>query len=123
MNIKVKKIETGTKIIPVDRVLNLEKLSVEEIIKKLNLFNVMINYHYNVCEEYKNVDDLYSGETLDYLSEVLYDAYQNDDFDYNELSKKIMDSLEDKLIEEIYCRDENAEEDYNARKAGLKGDY
>lgn len=108
MNIKVKQNPDKGQKVHVNIIKDLSKMSIKEIIKELDLFKVLLDHHYNVCDEYKRVDDIYSESTNEYLGEVLYEAYRNDDFDYDELAGKIIKELEDKLVEEIYYLDENA---------------
>lgn len=108
MEIIIKDKSTGAVKVPVRIVKKLKDMTADEAIKAFDMFNVLIDYHYSTCDEYKNTDDVASDEMIEYISEVLYDEYKDDDFDYETLAKQIMDKLEDKLIDEIEYRDENA---------------
>ena len=124
MKINVKDKSTGATKVAVRRVKPIWAMSDEELIKALDLKNEILDYHYKVEQEYKKVDDIYSDALVEYVADLLYDYCQEAEFDgYEEIASRLISKLEDELVEEIYDRDDNAREDYEARMEGLRGDY
>lgn len=97
--------------------------TVMDIIKELDMFNKLIDYHYNVCQEYKNTEDVGSDSMIEYISEVLYEEYNASDDDCEAMAKAIVNFLEEELIEEICDRDDNARDYYETREEARKGNY
>lgn len=85
--------------------------SPEELIRKMDLKNILIDYHYEVNQEYQNFDDIENEEEMiAYITEMLDEAYGEDE-QYNPLVAGILYRMvKDDVIEEIYIRDENARE-------------
>lgn len=85
--------------------------SPEELIREMNLKNILIDYHYEVNQEYQNFDDIEDEEEMiSYISEMLDEAYGEDE-QYNPLVAGILYRMvKDDVIEEIHIRDENAKE-------------
>ena len=124
MNIKVTDKSTGATKVAVRRVKPIWTMSDDELIKALDLKNVILDYHYEVEQEYHKVDDIYSDELKEYVADVLYDYCQAAEFDgYDEIARRLVEKLEDELVEEIYDRDDNARDWAEAREEGLRGDY
>ena len=124
MKINVKDKSTGATKVAVRRVKPIWSMSDEELIKALDLKKEILDYHYRVEQEYKKVDDIYSDALVEYVADLLYDYCQEAEFDgYEEIASRLISKLEDELVEEIYDRDDNAREDYEARMEGLRGDY
>lgn len=124
MKINVKDKSTGATKVAVRRVRPIWSMSDEELIKALDLKNEILDYHYKVEQEYKKVDDIYSDALVEYVADLLYDYCQEAEFDgYEEIASRLITKLEDEIVDEIYERDENAREDYEARMEGLRGDY
>lgn len=124
MKINVKDKSTGATKVAVRRVKPIWAMSDDELIKALDLKNEILDYHYKVEQEYKKVDDIYSDALVEYVADLLYDYCQEAEFDgYEEIASRLITKLEDELVDEIYDRDENAREDYEARMEGLRGDY
>jgi len=125
MKIKVKDLSKGVEKVPVRIPKAIDNISDEEIlIKALDLKNEILDYHYNVEQEYKKVDDIYSDALVEYVADLIYDYCQDAEFDgYEEMAKRLIAKLEDDIIDEIYKRDDNARDWEEARNEGLKGDY
>ena len=85
--------------------------SPEELIREMDLKNILIDYHYEVNQEYQNFDDIENEEEMiAYIIEMLDEAYGEDE-QYNPLVAGILyHMVKDDVIEEIYIRDENARE-------------
>ena len=124
MKIKVTDKSTGATKVAVRVVKPIWEMSDDELIKALDLKNVILDYHYDVEQEYHKVDDIYSEELKDYVAEVLYEYCQASDFDgYDEIAGRLISKLEDEIVDEIYNRDDNARDWAEAREEGLRGDY
>ena len=85
--------------------------SPEELIREMDLKNILLDYHYEVNQEYQNFDDIEDEEEMvSYITEMLDEAYGEDE-QYNQLVAGILYRMvKDDVIEEIYIRDENAKE-------------
>lgn len=85
--------------------------SPEELIREMDLKNILIDYHYEVNQEYQNFDDIENEEEMIvYITEMLDEAYGEDE-QYNPLVAGILyHMVKDDVIEEIHIRDENARE-------------
>ena len=85
--------------------------SPEELIREMDLKNILIDYHYEVNQEYQNFDDIEDEEEMiAYIAEMLDEAYGEDE-QYNPLVAGILyHMVKDDVIEEIHIRDENARE-------------
>lgn len=85
--------------------------SPEELIREMDLKNILIDYHYEVNQEYQNFDDIEDEEEMiAYITEMLDEAYGEDE-QYNQLVAGILyHMVKDDVIEEIYIRDENSRE-------------
>lgn len=124
MKIKVKDKSTGATKIVVRRVKPIWVMSVDDIIKKLDLKNKILDWHYQVENRYHEVSDIYSDELVEYVAEELYDYCQEPEYeDLGELATKIIAKLEDELVEQIYDFDDLAKEDYEVREEARTGRY
>ena len=124
MKIKVKDKSTGATKIAVRRVKPIWVMSVDDIIKKLDLKNKILDWHYQVENRYHEVSDIYSDELVEYVAEELYDYCQEPEYeDLGELATKIIAKLEDELVEQIYDFDDLAKEDYEVREEARTGRY
>ena len=85
--------------------------SPEELIREMDLKNILVDYHYEVNQEYQNFDDIEDEEEMiSYITEMLDESYGEDE-QYNPLVAGILyHMVKDDVIEEIYIRDENAKE-------------
>lgn len=86
-------------------------MSDKELIEALNLKEKILDYHYEVEDRYKVVDDIYSEGLRDYVSELIYDYAQSAEYDkYDELAQKLIDEVKEEIIDEIFEKDDNAKE-------------
>ena len=86
------------------------EMTPNEMIKDLNLKNALIDYHYDVNEEFQNVDDIEDSENMiDYIQSMVDEAYGEEDENYV-IAVMLYSMVKDDVIEEIYIRDENARE-------------
>lgn len=82
-------------------------MPLDELAKKMNLKDQLLEYHYEVCNEYQNVDDI--ENCTDVVAEMLAD-YAGSDDDFYSLAEQLLDLVKDEVIEEIFERDEDARE-------------
>lgn len=92
------------------------KYSPENLIKEMDLKNILLDYHYEVNREFQNVDDIEDSENMiEYIQSMLDEAYGEDE-QYNPLVAGILYHIvKDDVIEEIMIRDEDAR-DYDEAK-------
>ena len=105
--IKVKDNSRGSQKVFVNIKREVRGIPLEELAEKMNLKNELIDHHYAVCNEYKNVDDIENG--VDVVAEMLGE-YAGSDDDFYDLAEQLLDLVKDEVIKEIYDRDENADE-------------
>ena len=124
MKINVVDKSTGVVKIPVWIVKPIWDMTDEQIINKLNIKDVILDYHYDFTSEYQNVDDIYSEEIIEYLAEVLFDYCQSSKFNgYYEIAGRIMNKLADKMADEIRRLDEDARQYANEVEEARRGQY
>lgn len=124
MKINVKDKSTGATKVAVRVVKPIWNMTDDELIEALDLKNKVLDYHYSLEQEYKKVDDIYSDEILEYVADLLYDYCQSPEFDgYEEIAKRLMDKIEDEVVEEINERDENAREWADEAREAEMGRY
>lgn len=124
MKINVVDKSTGVVKIPVWIVKPIWDMTDEQNIKKLNIKDVILDYHYDFTSEYQNVDDIYSDDIVDYLAEVLFEYCQSDKFDgYYRIAKRIMDKLADEIADEIRELDEDARKYAEEVEEARRGQY
>lgn len=78
-----------------------------ELAEKMNLKNELLDYHYEVNNEYQNVDDI--EDAADLVNEMLAE-YAGTDEDFYDLAEQLLDFVKEDVIAEIFERDENATE-------------
>ncbi len=124
MKINVVDKSTGVVKIPVWIVKPIWDMTDEQIINKLNIKDVILDYHYDFTSEYQNVDDIYSEEIIEYLAELLFDYCQSSKFNgYYEIAGRIMNKLADKMADEIRRLDEDARQYANEVEEARRGQY
>lgn len=102
------------------------KISLKKLIEDMDLFDKLIEYHYNVNSEYRDISDLTSDEIIYYIEELLCDYYDKDydkAAEYTELAKEALAEIANKLIDTIYDRDDNATELAKERDEAFRGEY
>lgn len=124
MNIPIKdNSEKATKV-AVHRVAPIWAMSDEELIKALDLKNVVLDYHYRVEDEYHRVDDIYDDDLGEYVAELLYDYCHQPEYDmYRERADKIIASIREDIVSEIYRLDDEAKDYAETVEDGVKGEY
>ena len=105
--IKVQAPSTGKVRVHVRVKHDIRGIPLAELAENMNLKNQLLEYHYEVCDEYQNVDDIENG--VDVVAEMLAD-YAGSDEDFYSLAEQLLDLVKDEVIEEIFERDENARE-------------
>ena len=105
MKIKINDKSNPAKKVFVNIKRDVRGLPLEELAKKLNLKNELLDYHYEVCNEYHNVDDIH--DAVDYVAERVAE-YAGSDDDFYELAEQLLDLVKDEVIEEIYELDDDA---------------
>lgn len=85
--------------------------SIENLLKEMDLKNILIDYHYDVNKEHHNVEDIEDEEEMvDYITEMLDEAYGEDE-QYNHLVAGFLyNAVKEDVIVEIFERDDNATE-------------
>ena len=78
-----------------------------ELAREMNLKNELLDYHYEVNNEYQNVDDI--EDAADLVNDMLAE-YAGTDEDFYDLAEQLLDFVKEDVIAEIFERDENATE-------------
>lgn len=92
------------------------EMTPNEMIKDLNLKNALIDYHYDVNEEFQNVDDIEDSENIiDYIQSMIDEAYGEENENYV-IAVMLYSMIKDDVIEEIMIRDEDAKDYEEAKK-------
>lgn len=124
--IKVTDRSRGTQKIKVrGTTLPLKDMSDEDIIRRTNFKKEMLDYHYAVNDEYKDISDIYSQSMVETMAEVLFGYCQDENWDdgYDELAERLIEKCADDVIDEIYARDDDTASFIDAREEARKGDY
>lgn len=125
MKIKVQDKSTGAQKVYVRVIKKLADKTDEELVKLLDLKNEIVKYHYDVENEAFKTDDIYSDELIEYVDEVMYEYSQNDSEadSYKEIAERLVEKLQDEVVEEIMSLDEDAVDYYNTKMEAMKGEY
>lgn len=124
MKIKVKDLSPKAEPVVVYRAFNATK----ELIRELALKEVVLDYHYGVCDSSGSYEDIFSDGIVEYLSSYIeerfdeYGSWDKPKF-FKKLAREVMRQIEDEVVEEIITRDENACEWSKSRAEGMRGDY
>ena len=105
--------------------LPLKDMSDEDIIRRTNFKQEMLDYHYAVNNEYKDISDLYSQSMVEFMADVLFSYCQDENWDdeYAEMAERLIDECVDDVIDEIYARDDDTASFIDAREEARRGDY
>lgn len=100
-------------------------MTVEQIIKDLNIVKKAIEYHYDIETEAFNTDDVYDDRIFDFVAEELAENDNNamEYEQYENIAKKIMDKIADNLATKILECDNDAMEFANECHEAMKGNY
>ena len=105
--IKVQDHSTGKVRVYVRVKHDIRDIPLAELAREMNLKNELIDYHYEVNNEYQNVDDI--EDSADLVNEMLAE-YAETDEDFYDLAERLLDFVKEDVIVEIFERDENARE-------------
>lgn len=103
--IKVIDKSTGKQVVKVVVKRDVFAMPIAELAREMDLVNVLVDTHYEVCNEYHNVDDIEDAtEQITYMLEEL----AGDDQDYWSLAEQLLDYVKPDVIERIYELDDEA---------------
>lgn len=105
--IKVQDHSTGKVRVHVRVKHDIRGIPLAELAREMNLKNELLDYHYEVNNEYKNADDI--EDAADLVNDMLAE-YAGTDEDYYDLAEQLLDFVKEDVIEEIFERDDNATE-------------
>ena len=105
--IKVQDHSTGKVMVYVRVKHDIRGIPLAELAREMNLKNELIDYHYEVNNEYQNVDDI--EDSADLVNEMLAE-YAGTDDDFYDLAERLLDFVKEDVTAEIFERDENARE-------------
>lgn len=102
-----------------------QNMTTEQIIADLDVFNTVVDYHYEIENESLKTDDLYDGTMVEFIAETMA---ENDNGameygQYEKIAKKIMDEIADDLATKILECDRDAMEFANECNEAMKGNY
>lgn len=101
------------------------KMETSELIKEFDLKKFIIDTHYDINDEYQNVDDLYNGDIAEVLADKLadIDGFASPVGLYGIVAHEVIDVLAEELVEEIYENDKNEAEYVSERAEAQKGEF
>ena len=105
--IKVQDHSTGKVRVYVRVKHDIRGIPLAELAREMNLKNELLDYHYEVNNEYQNVDDI--EDAADLVNDMLAE-YAGTDEDYYDLAEQLLDFVKEDVIAEIFERDDNATE-------------
>lgn len=105
--IKVQDQSTGKVRVHVRVKHDIRGILLAELAREMNLKNELLDYHYEVNNEYQNVDDI--EDAADLVNDMLAE-YAGTDEDFYDLAEQLLDFVKEDVIAEIFERDENARE-------------
>lgn len=100
-------------------------METSELIKEFDLKKFIIDTHYDLNDEYQNVDDLYNGDVAEVLADKLteIDDYASPLDSYEIVAHEVIDALASEVTEEIFENDKNAAEYVAERAEAQKGEF
>ena len=102
-----------------------QNMTTEQIIKDLDAFNMLVDYHYEIENESLKTDDIYDGTMAEFIAETMAER-DNDAMEYEQyekIAKKIMGAIADDLATKILECDHDAMEFANECNEAMKGNY
>lgn len=105
--IKVQDHSTGKVRVHVRVKHDIRGIPLAELAREMNLKNELLDYHYEVNNEYQNVDDI--EDAADLVNDMLAE-YAGTDEDYYDLAEQLLDFVKEDVIAEVFERDDNATE-------------
>lgn len=106
MKVKVKDLSNGKQRVAVKVKRNVVGMPLEELAKEMQLKNNLIEYHYEVNDEYHNVDDIY--DSVELICDMLAEFSGDDEADFFPLAEELLEFVKEDVIEEIFERDDDA---------------
>lgn len=102
-----------------------QNMTTEQIIKDLDVFNTVVDYHYEIENESLKTDDLYDGTMVEFIAETMAENDNNamEYGQYEKIAKKIMDVIADDLATKILECDRDAMEFANECNEAMRGNY
>lgn len=102
-----------------------QNMTTEQIIADLDVFNTVVDYHYEIENESLKTDDLYDGTMVEFIAETMAENDNNamEYEQYEKIAKKIMDEIADDLATKILECDRDAMEFANECNEAMKGNY
>lgn len=102
-----------------------QNMTTEQIIADLDVFNTVVDYHYEIEDESLKTDDLYDGTMVEFIAETMAENDNNamEYEQYEKIAKKIMDEIADDLATKILECDRDAMEFANECNEAMKGNY
>lgn len=102
-----------------------QNMTTEQIIADLDVFNTVVDYHYEIENESLKTDDLYDGTMVEFIAETMAENDNNamEYGQYEKIAKKIMDAIADDLATKILECDRDAMEFANECNEAVKGNY
>lgn len=102
-----------------------QNMTTEQIIADLDVFNTVVDYHYEIENESLKTDDLYDGTMVEFIAETMAGNDNNamEYEQYEKIAKKIMDEIADDLATKILECDRDAIEFANECNEAMKGNY
>ena len=102
-----------------------QNMTTEQIIADLDVFNTVVDYHYEIENESLKTDDLYDGTMVEFIAETMAENDNNamEYGQYEKIAKKIMDEIADDLATKILECDRDAMEFENECREAMKGNY
>lgn len=100
---------------PTAAAVSVEIIKEDDLVRKTNIKEKIINWHYEHQDEAHNVSDLESEALEDYICEELGK--------YSKFAKKILKKIYDEIVAEINDLDDDAIACEKERKASFRGEY
>ena len=99
-------------------------LNIKQIAAELDLFNKVLDWHYDVEKTALETGDIGSDESIEYVADLIAEQHEKMEYEYCEkLAKQFFDEYSDDIIAEICDRDRDAMEYADDVREAMKGEY
>ena len=95
-------------------------MDLSTIIEKYNVREVMLDRHYEICQEAMETSDLTDDDAVEFLADYLE---ENNVPDALAVANNIIDSIGEDLAEEVRERDQEAIDAEHERREAMGGEY
>lgn len=95
-------------------------MDLSTIIEKYNVREVMLDRHYEICQEVMETSDLTDDDAVEFLADYLE---ENNVPDALAIAHNIIDFIGEDLEEEVRERDQEAIDAERERREAMGGDY